>query len=156
MQEEPFEYSHNVPYTYRKFSRGIWSQKFTENWQFRIFLDTQREIVFLFQNNVLLWRFFRYLAIGTSYVQDFLLTSRATLRQPFRCPQYILWLHRNFLEGSEVTEVQFFIKKTAFWHTLRFQKTPSISHFFQSFSRFVQYISIGAFWTLLRFIAVKN
>ena len=86
----------------------------------------------------------------------FLLTSRATLRQPFRYPQYILWSHRKFLEGSEVTEVQFFIKKTAFWHTLRFQKSPSISHFFQSFSRFVQYISIGVFWTLLRFIAVKN
>ena len=62
----------------------------------------------------------------------------------------------NFLEGSEVTEVQFFIKKATFWHTLRFQKWPSISHFFQSFSRFVQYISIGEFWTLLRFIAVKN
>ena len=75
----------------------------------------------------------------------FLLTSRATLRQPFRCPQYILWSHRKFLEGSEVTEVQFFIKKTTFWHTLRVQKTPSISHFFQSFSRFVQYISIGSF-----------
>ena len=43
----------------------------------------------------------------------------------------------NFLDGSEVTEVKFFIKKATFWHTLRFQKTPSISHFFQSFSRFV-------------------
>ena len=26
----------------------------------------------------------------------FLLTSRATLRQPFRYPQYILWSHRKF------------------------------------------------------------
>ena len=39
----------------------------------------------------------------------------------------------NFLEGSEVTEVQFFIKKATFWHTLRFQKTPSISHFSKVF-----------------------
>ena len=99
MQEEPLPNSQYVPYTHRKFFRGLWSQKFTENWQFRVFLDTPREIVFLFQNNVLLWRFFRYLAIGTSYVQDFLLTSRTTLRQPFRCPQYILWSHRNFFRG---------------------------------------------------------
>ena len=75
----------------------------------------------------------------------FLLTSRATLRQPFRYPQYILWSHRKFLEGSEVTEVQFFIKKQLFGTHFDFKKTPSISHFFQSFSRFVQYISIGAF-----------
>ena len=71
MQEEPLPNSQYVPYTHGKFFRGFWSQKFTENWQFRVFLDTPREIVFLFQNNVLLWRFFRYLAIGTSYVQDF-------------------------------------------------------------------------------------
>ena len=61
----------------------------------------------------------------------------------------------NFLEGSEVTEVQFFIKKQLFGTHFDFKKTPSISHFFQSFSRFVQYILIGAFWTPLRFIAVK-
>ena len=54
MQEEPLAYSQYVPYTHRKFSRGISSQKFTENEQFRFFLDTPREIVFLFQNNVLL------------------------------------------------------------------------------------------------------
>ena len=29
----------------------------------------------------------------------FLLTSRATLRQPFRYPQYILWSHRKFFRG---------------------------------------------------------
>lgn len=42
----------------------------------------------------------------------------------------------KIFEGSEVTEVQFFIKKATFWHTLRFQKTPSISHFFPKFFTF--------------------
>ena len=86
----------------------------------------------------------------------FLLTSRATLRQPFRYPQYILWSHRKFFRGiwSDWSPV-LHQKKQLFGTHFDFKKTPSISHFFQSFSRFVQYISTGAFWTFLRFIAVK-
>ena len=104
-----------------------------------------------------LWRFFRYVAIGTSYVQDFFYW-RQELHLDNLLDTHNIYFGRieNFLEGSEVTEVQFFIKKQLFGTHFDFKKTPSISHFFQSFSRFVQYISIGAFWTLLRFIAVKN
>ena len=99
MQEEPFGYSQYVPYTHRKFFRGIWSQKFTENWQFRVFLDTPREIVFLFQNNVYYDDSFDILQLVRRMFKIFLLTSRATLRQPFRCPQNMFWSHRKFLRG---------------------------------------------------------
>ena len=85
----------------------------------------------------------------------FLLTSRATLRQPFRYPQYILWSHRKFFRGIWSDWSPVLHQKTAFWHTLRFQKNTFNFAFFQIFSRFVQYILIGAFWTPLRFIAVK-
>ena len=86
----------------------------------------------------------------------FLLTSRATLRQPFRYPQYILWWHRKFFRGIWSDWSPILHQKSNFLAHTSISKITFNFAFFQSFSRFVQYISIGAFWTLLRFIAVKN
>ena len=66
----------------------------------------------------------------------FLLTSRATLRQPFRYPQYILWSHRKFFRGIWSDWSPVLHQKTAFWHTLRFQKNTFNFAFFPKFFTF--------------------
>ena len=76
----------------------------------------------------------------------FLLTSRATLRQPFRYPQYILWSHRKFFRGI-----------WSDWSPVLHQKNSFLAHTsiskkhlqFRIFSK-VFHVSCNIFW-LVRF-----